>query len=1317
MTRFLPVLLLTVLFLSPLRAEEGYHWFHHIQAAPDDVRAICPAPGGRVWLGTNRGLFRYGDFPGEIRYDLYPDVFLQGVNDISSLADGKLLVRTRNGGALWVYDPEENTACGFDEYMSGWGLDASAGWDMKVFPDPEGGIWISGSGRLYRKDPGEEKVRLLADVHAPIRKYDSDGNRFCVLTDSLLYLFSVNRPGEGLSVRHGIKANGTGMSVALDEEGNVWVGSDGLYRFRGEDLRKETILETLPVMDILRSRSGGILAATGISGIYSFSADGKMRQHLMHRSFESGSLSSNNIRSIREGEDGALWVCYAKPLVSVCLPGSMESPSRHILPLVHSGLEENVISIAQAPDGTVWFGTDGQGIFCLDPDTQEFRVPEITLSHPSVTSLFFDSRGRAWIGTYMGGLYCRDGKKVCHFLPNTSCFSILEDRSGNIWAGMSGQGVYWIPGDLDGDPEPVDMLSKRWVYQLSEGKDAIYAATTGGLVSIRPDTREASLLTGTRSGRQAFSNRYFASIVRDSRGLFWTAGIRSDCPLEVFDPIRDTILRIPGLEKQNIKSIVEDRDRNLWLAAEKNLIQVIVNYDSDRGRYTFHPSIYRLRNAEPFTGSYNGRVAVRLSDGTLLFGGTAGYQRIPPTAFPPSASLPKAPALSVTAVQVNNGYRWIDDTTREKGLRLGHQDSDVSVIISAEDYASPFVTTLLYRLRNKESAWKPVRGNVIDLNRLSPGHYDLEVGNGNPDGSLSGSVLPFSIDILAPWYATGWAYFLYALLLVSAVALFVYYYTDRQRKQISLDQIRQEAERQHQLNEMKLRFFTNISHDFRTPLSLIITPLEAYLDDEAHKGEEPFLRPIYRNAVRLLNLVNQILDFRKLEADNVRLDYSYGNLVPFLKDICSSFTQFAHETGRRLSFVADEKEILTAFDKDKLSKILMNLLSNAFKFSPENGTVTVRVSRSGDRFVLSVEDNGPGIPDSRKEEVFERFYQYRGGDSTSIGSGIGLHIVREFVRMQGGTVSVSDNHPSGSVFTVSLPLRGKDEVTSGEPEEGEPDIPGPDIGPVSSGKRLLLVEDNEDFRDFLKGQLSDEFQVYTASDGKEGLQVLEQVDVDVIISDIMMEGMDGLELCKAVKTNLATSHIPFILLTAKALADDEIRGLKVGADEYITKPFHMQILRLRIRKLLEAHLQSQRRFSEKLDVSPSEITITPLDKQFMEKAIRLTEENMTDEDFSVEKLSSLLGMHRAHLYKKLMSLTGKTPLEFIRIIRLKRGAQYLIKSQLYISEIAYRVGYNSPKLFSRHFRSEFGMTPREYQTQNGITFSPEEEDADENEKS
>ena len=307
-----------------------------------------------------------------------------------------------------------------------------------------------------------------------------------------------------------------------------------------------------------------------------------------------------------------------------------------------------------------------------------------------------------------------------------------------------------------------------------------------------------------------------------------------------------------------------------------------------------------------------------------------------------------------------------------------------------------------------------------------------------------------------------------------------------------------------------------------------------------------------------------------------------------------------------------------------------------------------------------------------------------------------------------GTVTITDNVPTGSVFTVRLPVRGKEEAT--RPETAEKAEQPVAAAERQEGRTILLVEDNADFREFVSGQLSDSFKVFTAIDGRSALKVLEKEDIDLIISDIMMEGMDGLDLCRAVKTNLVTSHIPIILLTAKALAEDEVRGLELGADDYVTKPFHMRILRLRIQRLLDAHLQAQRTFHEKLEVNPSEITITSLDEQFLSKAIRLTEENMADADFSVEKLSSLMGMHRTHLYKKLVSITGKTPLEFIRTIRLKRAAQYLLQSQLYVSEIAYQVGFNSPKLFSRQFKDAFGMTPREYQQNHGVAATSEEDE-------
>ena len=1306
MKRFLLLPIFLLALSLPLGAQERYRWFHHIQATPDDVRTVCPDASGRVWFGTPRGLFRYGDSPEGVRYDLLPEVLQLGVNEIYPFDPGRMLVRTRDGN-LWVYGSVSNQVRDFSEFLSEWGLDVPADWDLKVHADGNGGFWFYRMDRLYRKDAGADRVEPVAGIPGVIRSIGSWEGTFCVVTDSLLCLGSVTRPEEMRTVPHGIEFHRNGIWCALDRDGNVWLGSEGLFRFSGEALRKETISDNLPVMEIIRSRTGGILVATGISGVWSYAPDGTLFQHATHRTFESGTIGSDNVRSIREGPDGALWVCYGKPTVSVSLPGSIASPSRHILPLLYAGLEENVSSIAQAPDGTVWFGTDGQGLFCRDGRNGEFRIPPVTLTQPSVMDLFFDSRGRTWIGTYMGGVYCIDKGRVRHLLPTTSAFDFLEDACGDIWVGMQGQGVYRIPGNLDGDPVAVDMRENVWVYSLAAWRQTIYAATTNGLVSIDTETGKAVKLDGTRDGRQPFRNDYYSALALDSRNLLWLAGGKGSAPLEVYDPVRDAILSVPALEGQMVKGILEDEDRNIWLSGEKDLVQIIVNFDPERQQYTFHPSVYRFHSQEPVESFNNARAAARLSDGTLLFGGTAGYRQIRPADFPPRTALPPAPALTVTTVQVNGEYQWATDLTSQEGIRLPHDRNDISLVVSVQDYASPFETSLLYRLRNVDAAWKAVRGNIIDLDRLVPGHYDVEIGHGNPDGTLSGAVLPFSIDIRRPWYDTWWAWLLYVLVGGSTLALLAYYYIDRQRKKISLERIREEADRQHELNEMKLRFFTNISHDFRTPLSLIITPLETYLNDPVHKAEEPFFRPIYRNAVRLLNLVNQILDFRKLEADGVRLHLSYGNLVPFLKDICGSFTLFADEKTIRLEFLPEQEEILTCFDKDKLSKTVMNLLSNAFKFTPVDGRITVRAAVDGGDAVISVADTGPGIPDRQKEAVFGRFYQVHGDDAPYIGSGIGLHIVKEFTELQGGSVAVTDNTPCGSVFTLRIPLRGKEEATASE--TASPAVAEETVPEQTEGKRILLVEDNADFRNFVAGQLSGPFVVHTAVDGRSALQILEKEDIDLIISDIMMEGMDGLELCKRVKSDLNTSHIPFILLTAKALAEDEIRGLELGADDYVTKPFHMRILLLRIRKLLDARRQAQRKFQDKLDVAPSEITITSLDEQFLAKAIRLTEENMADPDFSVEKLSALVGMHRTHLYKKLLSITGKTPLDFIRTIRLKRAAQYLLQSQMYVSEIAYQVGFNSPKIFSRHFKEAFGMTPREYQREHGVPTATEED--------
>lgn len=1305
----LSVVLLSILRL-PTSASGKYNWFHHIHTSSETVRSICPDPSGRVWFGTMRGLLRYGDNQDSIHYDLYPDAFNKGVYELSLFAKDRLLVKTQPD-SIFVYNTKNNTIeCDLNTYLDLWDIGLAAGNDLRIKSDADGNFLCHDESRIYWKDADKDKAVLLAEGLDKIYDVDIYDGAVSVLTDSLLYILSLDGRKSPVSTAHGLEFHRRGIWVEMDGEGNVWVGSKALYRFEKGTLDKECIIDDISIMDILRNRSGDILVATGISGIIHLSSDGKIKQKYQHGTFDSGTLVSNNILHLSEGHDGSLWVCYDKPVVSVCQPGSLTTPRQHIKPLVEAGLEENVISLAQAPDGMIWFGTDGQGIWCQHPDDGSFHVPDIHLSQPSVTSLYFDSKGRAWVGTYLGGIYCQNANNVRRYLHNSSCYDIIEDSNGNIWAGIHGIGVCCIPdGDAD-VPVNIDLGAGNWVFCLAERDGVIYAATTEGLFSINMDNHDVRKVTGNRSGTQSLQNTHFKSVMSDSRGLLWLTGNQSDHPLEIYDISRDKIMHIPQLEGQIVKSIVEDNNRTIWLATEEQIIQIFVNHDSSLQEYYFQTSEYIFRR-EVISRNYNNKLAgLVTSQGSILFGGTAGYLQLYESEFPPITPITGHPSASISSLKVNDEHITVgkpyegnvilkEDIAGLSEITLKYNQNNVSLGVFVKDYAVPFEIAIYYRMSQDGDRWKRVRGNIIELNRLSSGSYVIDVCSGNPDGTLSSEICSFTIKVLTPWYASKLAFALYFIVTLSGISLFVFYYIERQKQKLSLVQIQQEAERQQQMNDMKLRFFTNISHDFRTPLTLIITPLETRLAEGVNDTEEKFLRPIYRNAVRLLTLVNQVLDLRKLETVGTHLNLSYGDIVSFLSDICLSFELFADETDRKLSFSSEHKVIMTSFDKDKLSKVIMNLLSNAFKYTPEHGLIVLSVSIEGPDVIIKVSDNGPGIPDIYKTSIFERFFQYQ-QSSTQSGSGIGLHIAKEFVDMHEGSIMVADNVPTGSTFIIRLPIS---ETGSDAPEiadeSHEDNTEDEATGQTNKAKQILIVEDNADFRDFLKTQLSDQYQIFTACNGHKALEILSIENIDIIISDVMMDGMDGMELCRKVKTDITTSHIPFIMLTAKVLAEDELAGLNAGADDYLTKPFNMQILRTRIHKLLEAHLKYQNTFSEKLEIRPSEITITSLDEQFLAKAIQITEEHMSETDFSVDQLSRMLGMHRANLYKKLLSLTGKTPVEFIRLIRLKRAAQYLAKSQMYVFEVAYRVGFKQAKIFSQHFKEEFGMTPREYQKQ------------------
>ncbi|MCC8186999.1 MAG: response regulator [Bacteroides sp.] len=625
---------------------------------------------------------------------------------------------------------------------------------------------------------------------------------------------------------------------------------------------------------------------------------------------------------------------------------------------------------------------------------------------------------------------------------------------------------------------------------------------------------------------------------------------------------------------------------------------------------------------------------------------------------------------------------------------LHHADTNFALEVSSMDYGSLRKTGFEYRL-NEGAQWIALAGNTLYFNQLPAGTYRLEVRANTGDSNHSSMPSPLLIHVLPPFWLSPWAHAVYILLCCAIVLFTVLRVRKKALVRMQMQKLEMNMAKQHEMEEAKMRFFTNVSHDLRTPLSLIITPLEKLLAAEiSNKSLRGELKLIYRHANLLMSEVNQLLELRRLDNGKSVLSLSHGNLPKFVKEVCQSFEYYANKKEVRTDRVIQTPSIEMDFDKNKIRRVLMNLLSNAVKFNTDRGSIVITVDLivgpEGEVARIQVADTGIGIREENKPLIFERFYQ-EDHSSAYIGSGIGLHIVKEYVEMHGGGITVKDNAPQGSIFTVTLPVPGR----SGNMEK--PEVPEAEEVPMPDEDQecpILVVEDNDDFRQFLINCLKDHYPVVAAPHGRKALAILAQQPVRMVISDVMMPVMDGLELCNKIKGDIRFSHIPTILLTARTADEHRLNGLKEGADDYITKPFNLEILLLRVHKLLEWRKNSHKRFRA-VDVEPSEITISSLDEQLIAKAIKLVEENIDNPDFTVEELSSAVGMTRGHLYKKLILITGKSPVEFIRVLLIKRGRQLLEKSQLSVAEIAYQVGL-SPKQFTKHFKDAYGELPSAY---------------------
>lgn len=944
----------------------------------------------------------------------------------------------------------------------------------------------------------------------------------------------------------------------------------------------------------------------------------------------------------------------------------------------------------------------------------EFNPSQITL-HPlpgmgagdDFIQSFTDSRGRVWVGTFRKGIYLKDGDKVSHFIqenvPNKDMdYNIVrdfaEDHQHQIWVCYHG-GV----GRFDEKTKRIIPL---------QNKHFIGNTNINGIAFDRQHRLWAATNKGLIMNNQLKLKAVCKALAIDKQGCVW---VGTSNGVYVFDTHRGKTYQYgkgEGMANEMIQDLVVDKLGDIWATTANGLCRFRRTLSSEQPfALTMFDSQNKLGDAK-----FLPRTAASMADGKLLFGSSTGFYIVDPiqvkdmeyTGHPVFISLLVNNQEVVAGKEYDGRVILPFALSTTKKIVLEHDENFITVHFSGLNFDMPHHTYYKYRLQGVNNDWIVIspqdgigRANYTDL---SPGTYKLEVYSAGLDKVWSKQSATLEIEVLAPLWATWWAKLLYSLAFFALIIFVVRWKIEQNRK-------RMENEKYKELEEMKYRFFTNISHEFRTLLTLIITPIGSILKRTTDGETRHQLNDVSRNAGDLLQLVNQLLDFRKMEMNGEHLNLTSGNLNEFIQYTTMKFMPLAEQKNIRLAFEDKTEGLFMYFDKDKVGKILTNLLSNAFKFTKAGGSVCVSLEKcildSRRCAHIIVEDTGCGIPKEDQAHVFERFYRTeQDSSSQQIGSGIGLNMVYEYIQLHEGKVSLESEEGKGSRFIVDIPADLKREVQQEVSEENR--IASPVMADVVDGavgvqtfrkieKTVLVVEDNEDFSHFLSQELGRIYnKVLTAKDGIEGAMMAEAENPDIIVSDVMMPRMSGTDMCRRIKENIETSHIPIILLTAWSTDEGRAAGYKAGADAYIAKPFDMEVLLARISNLLEKQEKRQRDFSHSISLDPKTVTDSSPDEDFLKEVIACIEKNIDNSEYTIDSLSTDVVMSRMSLYRKMKSLTGQTPADFIRTVRLKTAAKLLKEEKCTVSEACYRTGFASPQNFAKHFKEMFGVLPSQY---------------------
>ncbi|UII33041.1 ATP-binding protein [Fulvivirga ulvae] len=1280
-------------------------------------------PEGNIWINTPQGVNVY---------DPKLEIFHQNISNYTrkyGLPDAVItnIVKTAEDVYWFItldqgvirYNNQDNTSIHF-----GQGLKYSIGSNTvsSVRQDSKGDIWVIHNSGLLQKVDGKS-LKVTEQYHYLADRFEGQLRNF---------------------------------EMIIDRDNDLWIylpfEDHGAFRFKSNARQiinytrdSDPIkLNTNLVTGIVEGADGKIWIGTDHGGINILDKETQTISYLLHNPEIENSLSHNSIYCLYKDDQDIIWVGTYKKGVNYYHGKIRRFPHyKHGLP---GSLPYDDVNrfVADAKDN-IWIGTNGGGLVYFDRTDNVFTQYKAnpadprSLSSDVIVSMLIDKSNTLWIGTYMGGLNQFDGKHFRRYqrdienpasIADNNIWELFEDSRGNLWVGT-------LTGGLDklkkGDNEFTHYkfsetgsdttLHVTYIQAIAEDAEGnLWVGGGDGIDIIDLSTNKVKQNSENPDVPYLLPAHTVISLYKDGLGRMW---VGTQQGLYVYNE-KGTLLEMftadNGLPHNAILTILEENDHNMWFSTPNGIFNLVIDGPNDLSQVRF----VNYDESDGLQGKvFNENAALRTHKGELIFGGANGFNIFDPNELKIKENAPKIVFSdfqlfnrSLGAGELNQGRAILDKSisfTRE--ITLKHDENVFSIEFAAISFLHPGKTKYKYKLEGFDHQWRMAdETRRATYTNLDPGSYTFKVLSSNNDGVWNDqNVASIKISVLPPFWKTNWAYALYVMLGLAILYIVRREILQRERVKFRIEQARREAQQMHELDLLKIRFFTNLSHEFRTPLSLILAPLEKLMANAHSQYQKMQYQMINRNARRLLNLLNQLLDFRKLEVDSIGLYTSEGNIIKFIEESVHSFSDLSENKNVTLHFHTKVDELHVAFDMDKLEKILFNLLSNAFKFTPESGRIGVDVNcydeEKGIKLVeIKVSDTGIGIPKEQQQRVFERFFRNDvPGSVINQGSGIGLAITREFVKIHGGTITVESEPGRGTCFSVSIPMEEvgqkvdiaiKEEIKGSEKENTlechEPEHIHDEETPL-----ILLVEDSEDFRFYLKDNLGVHFKVMEARNGREGWQKALSCLPDLIVSDLMMPELNGIELCEKLKNDTRTSHIPVVLLTADSAEDKQIKTLSLGADDYITKPFNFEILLSRVKNLILQRKVLQEIYQKKISVETSEMEITSLDDKLIQNAIMVVEENISDPDFTVEMFSRELGLSRVHLYKKLVSLTGTTPIEFIRKIRLQRAAQFLRESQLTVAEVAYKVGFNNRKYFTKHFKAAYKVPPSAYASRQG----------------